>query len=72
LDKINGLLELYFYGFCRIAKWIFAFRIASDIIKNGSNNDWQGTVRSLLNGSISYAALYSIVTVLDSVQNSFK
>jgi phage gp36-like protein len=76
VDQLDKLLETFFYQFCNIAKWIFAFRMASDIIKRGNESDFQGALKSVANGCIGYGCLYSIVYFLNmiqgAIQSSFK
>jgi len=71
MDALDTLLETFFYQFCSIAKWIFAIRIASDIIKRGNDGDIEGLIKSVLTGCIGYGCLYAVVGVLNSVQGSF-
>jgi hypothetical protein len=72
MDKLNSVLEQFFYQFCDIAKWIFAFRMASDIIRRGNDNDFQGALKSIGSGGIGYGCLYSIVYILNTVQTTIQ
>lgn len=72
MDNLNSVLETFFYQFCDIAKWIFAIRMASDIIKRGNDGDIEGIIKGILYGSVGYGGLYSLVGILDSIQKSFK
>lgn len=75
MDQLNGVLENFFYQFCDIAKWVFAFRMASDAIRKGNESDFMGALKAIGNGGIGYGCMYSIVYVLnliqDAVQSSF-
>jgi hypothetical protein len=71
MDKINGVLEMFFYQFCSMAKWVFAIRMASDSIKRGNDSDIEGIIKSVINGGVGYGSLYAIVSILNAVQNSF-
>jgi phage gp36-like protein len=71
MNNLNAVLELIFFQFCSVAKYIFAIRIASDVIKKSNENDIQGIIHAVISGGIGYGCLYSIVSVLDAVQNSF-
>jgi hypothetical protein len=70
MSQLNTVLEHFFYQFCDIAKWVFAFRIASDVIKRGNESDWQGALKSIGNGLIGYGCLYSVVYLLNLVQST--
>jgi hypothetical protein len=72
MDNLNNVLEMFFYQFCGMAKWVFAIRIASDVIKKGNDGDIEGTIKSVISGGLGYGSLYAIVNVLNSVQSSFK
>jgi hypothetical protein len=70
MDSLNAVFEKFFYQFCDIAKWIFAFRMASDAIKRGNESDFMGALKSIGNGGLGYGCLYAIVYVLDLVQET--
>jgi len=76
MDGLNAVFETFFYKFCIIAKWIFAFRMISDVIKRGNDSDFQGALKAVAAGLFGYGCLYSIVYLLDlvqaTVQTSFK
>lgn len=72
MDVLDGILKNFFYQFCNIAKWVFAFRMASDVIKRGNEGDYQAALKAIANGSIGYGCLYSIVYFLDLVQNTIQ
>jgi hypothetical protein len=63
---------MFYYQICDISKWIFAIRMASEIIKSSNSANIQGIVQSLVNGGFSYASLYAIIDILDAVQANFK
>lgn len=71
MDALNNVFELFFYQFCSIAKWIFAMRIAADIIRKGNESDIEGLIRSVVSGGLGYGCLYAIVNILNSVENAF-
>lgn len=71
MDKLDEVFKMFYYAICDMAKWVFAIRMASDIIKNGNESDIQGILKSVIQGGISYGALYSIVSVLESIQSKF-
>jgi hypothetical protein len=70
MDGLNVVFEKFFYQFCDVAKWIFAFRMASDVIKKGNESDFMGALKSIGGGGIGYGCLYSIVYVLNLIQDS--
>jgi hypothetical protein len=76
MDQLNTVLEKFFYQFCDIAKWIFAFRMVSEAIKRGNESDFHGALKAIGNGLVGYGCLYSVVYLLnmvqDAVQSSFK
>lgn len=72
MDGLNVLFEKFFYQFCDIAKWIFAFRMASDAIKKGNESDFQGALKAIGSGCMGYGCLYSIVYFLNLVQNTIQ
>jgi hypothetical protein len=72
MNQLDEIFKMFFYSFCDLAKWVFAIKMASDIIKNGNNSDVEGIIKSLMNGGISYGCLYAIVEVLDSIQAKFQ
>jgi len=76
MDGLNTVFEKFFYQFCDVAKWIFAFRMASDVIKKGNESDFMGALKSIGSGGLGYGCLYSIVYVLnliqDTISSSFK
>lgn len=72
MDQLDGIFKMMYYSICDIAKWIFAIKMASDIIKDGNNSDIQGVIKSVIHGGLSYGCLYAIVNVLDAVQSKFQ
>jgi hypothetical protein len=72
MDKLNSVFETFFYQFCDVSKWIFAFRIASDVIKKGNESDFQGALKAVGNGGLGYGCLYSIVYILNTVQSTIQ
>lgn len=70
MDNLNAVLEGFFYKFCDIAKWVFAFRMASDAIKRGNEGDFMGALKAIGNGGLGYGCLYSIVYVLNLIQSA--
>lgn len=71
MDALDMVFKTFYYQICDIAKWIFAIKMASDIIKNGNNGDMSGVIKTLIGGGIGYASLYAVISVLDSVQAQF-
>ena len=71
MENLNAVLEMIFLQFCNVAKYIFAIRIASDVIKRSNENDIQGVIHAVISGGIGYGCLYAITSVLDAVQSSF-
>jgi hypothetical protein len=72
LGDLNEVFQKFFYQFCDIAKWIFAFRMASDVIKRGNESDFMGALKSIGGGGLGYGCLYSIVYVLNTVQSTIQ
>lgn len=72
MDQLDAIMQTFYYQICDVAKWLFAIRIASDIIKNANNGDVVSSIKTLINGGAAYGALYSVVSVLDSVQAAFQ
>lgn len=72
MQQLDEIFKMFFYSVCDIAKWVFAVKMASDIIKNGNSSDIEGIIKSLIYGGISYGCLYSIVSVLDAIQSKFQ
>lgn len=70
MDKLDLVLQNFFYQFCDIAKWVFAFRMASDAIKRGNESDFMGALKAIGNGGIGYGCLYSIVYILNLIQDT--
>ncbi|HEX3078223.1 MAG TPA: hypothetical protein VHQ24_15290 [Lachnospiraceae bacterium] len=71
MNEIDAVLKTFYFSLCDIAKWIFAIKMLNEVIKNGNNNDLEGTIKSIINGALSYACIYSIVSILESVQSKF-
>jgi len=76
MEGLNAVFEGFFYKFCDVAKWIFAFRMASDVIKKSNEGNFMGALKSIGSGGLAYGCLYSIVYVLnliqDTIADSFK
>ncbi len=70
MDALNVLLEGLFFRFCTVAKWIFAFRVVSDVIKRGNESDLQGLLKAVGAGAVGYGTLYSIVYILNLVEST--
>lgn len=70
MDHLNTVLEGFFYKFCDVAKWVFAFRMASDAIKKGNESDFMGAIKAIGSGGLGYGTLYSIVYVLNLIQDA--
>jgi len=71
IDQLDEVFKLMYLSICDIGKWIFAIKMASDIINNGNNGDIQGIIHGILNGAFGYGSLYAIVGILDAVQSKF-
>lgn len=71
MDQLDTIFKLFYYQICNIAKWIFAIKMASEIIKNNNNGDMAGSIKTLINGGIAYASLYAIISILDTIQANF-
>lgn len=71
MEGLDKVFKLFFYSMCDAAKWIFAIRMASNVIKSSESADYNGVFKSLMSGGISYGALYSIIMVLDSIKSAF-
>lgn len=72
MNNLDDVFKMFYYSICDMAKWIFAIRMASEIIKDSNNSDIQGILRSVINGGVSYGALYAIISILDAVQTKFQ
>ena len=51
--------------------WIFAIVILIDIVKKFTARNMEGCVKSLLQGAIGFACIYSITLILDLVRDVF-
>lgn len=71
MEELNLVLKTLYNGICDIAMWIFAIRMVADVLKNGTNSDIEGTIKTLINGGVSYGSLYAIVNVLEGVKEAF-
>jgi len=63
-QKLFGIISDFAY-------WIFAVVILIDIIKKFTARDMEGCVKSLLQGAIGFACIFSITWVLDMVRDIF-
>lgn len=73
MDALDNLLKWAFYGFCNnIAKWIYAIKIASDVIKRSNEGDFMSVLKAVGTGCISYGCLYCIVYFLEMVQQTIQ
>lgn len=70
MDGLNAVMENIFFKFCDVAKWIFAFRMVSDMIKKGNDSDYIGSLKAIGAGCFGYGCLYSIVYILNLVQST--
>lgn len=71
MDALDDVFKMFFYSMCDIAKYIIAIRMATNLIKQGESSDLQGIIKTLLNGSFTYGALYSVLSILDAVKEKF-
>lgn len=71
MSQLDTIFKSLYFSICAIAKWIFLIRMASETIKGTNNGDIEGIIRAIINCAFSYASLYAMVGILDSVQKSF-
>lgn len=71
MQALDGVFKDFFYMVCSSAKWIFAIKMATSIIKQSDGQDIEGIIKTLISGGFSYGALYSVVSVLDSIKGKF-
>ena len=71
MEALDNVFKIFFYGVCDVAKWIFAIKMATNIIKHSESADIKSIINDLISGGFSYGALYSIISILDSVKNQF-
>ena len=72
MDQLNNVFQNLYFGFCDIAKIIFAIKMAIDILKHGCDRDIEGSIKVLITGGIGYGALYSVDTVLNMIQEAVR
>lgn len=71
LKELDDVFKTLYYTICSIAKWIFAAKMVSQLIKQGEVADIQGSIKVLINGAFSYGTLYAIISVLELIQSKF-
>ena len=71
MEQLNEVLKVLYNGIYDIAMWIFAIRMVADVLKAGTNSDIEATIKTLINGGVSYGSLYAIVEVLEGVKHAF-
>jgi hypothetical protein len=71
MDALDSVFKMFFYSLCNIAKWIFAIKMATNVIKDFEASNFRNMIQNLMMGGFAYGALYSIVTILDSVKSQF-
>ena len=72
MDALDNVLKIFYYSLCDAAKWIFAIKMATGILKDIENFDLRNAITHLLHGGFAYGSLYSIVSILDAVKNQFR
>lgn len=71
MSALDNVFKLFFYSVCDIAKWIFAVKMASGIIKHAESADIQSIMKDLITGGFAYGSLYAIISILDAVKAQF-
>lgn len=71
MDALDNIFKMFFYSICDVAKWLFAIKMATNIIKDFEATNFRDMVQDLLMGGFAYGALYSIVGILDAVKSQF-
>jgi hypothetical protein len=72
MDQLDKVFEMFFYSLCNVAKWIFAIKMATNLIKDFEANNVRNLIQNLVTGGFAYGALYSIIKILDSVEGIVK
>lgn len=72
MEQLDKVFELFFYSLCDVAKWIFAIKMATNLIKDFEANNTRTMIQNLVTGGFAYGALYSIIKILDSVETIVK
>lgn len=71
MEALDGVLKMFYYGLCDAAKWLFAFKMATNLIKDYESSNLRDMIQDLMTGAFAYGALFSIVEILDSVKDKF-
>jgi len=69
MGELDSVFKLFFYGICDVARWIFAIKMATNVIKDYESSNFRDMIQNLMLGAFAYASLYSIVDILDSVKD---
>lgn len=72
MNQLDEIFKMFYYAVCGAAKYIFAIKMATGILKDGNNSDIEGVIKNLMYGGANYACLYAIMGVLDAIQGKFQ
>ena len=71
MEQLNIVGREIFFKLVDASYWFFGFLILFDILKNVSRRNFEGVVKALINGAMSFAAIYFITTILDVIKGAF-
>lgn len=71
MNALDEVFKMFFYSLCDVAKWIFAIKMATNVIKDFESSNFRDMVQNLLIGAFAYGCLYSIINILDAVKDKF-
>jgi hypothetical protein len=71
MDALDNVFEMFFYSLCNIAKWLFAIKMATNVIKDFEASNFRDMIQNLMVGGFAYGALFSIIKILDAVKTQF-
>lgn len=71
MDQLNIVGREMFFKLITAAYWFFAILIFFDIARNAARHNNEGVIKALINGCISFGAIYMITTLLDIIKGCF-
>ena len=71
MEQLNIVGKEIFLKLLNGSYWFFAMLILFDILRNAARHNSEGVIKALINGGISFAAIYFITTMLDVIRGCF-
>lgn len=69
MESINEIGRMIFNVLINLGYWVIAIITVKQILTNVTNHDFEGIIKTILGGALSYGSLFLIQKVLDMVKD---